>query len=87
MSSIIDPFFRKMYKRLAEELDGRRSVLAGGSALSIGEDGRIDAVATALKYKGDVSYIECLQAVINLGLELDREQYGARPQNDDLGDD
>lgn len=85
MVSISDPFFRNMYQRLAEELENRKHVLAGGSALSIGEDGRIDAIATALKYKGDVVYIECLQAVIELGLGLDREQYGGRKQND--GDD
>ena len=74
--NITDPFFKQLYNRLAEEIDKRASVLIDGSALSYSEKGTIDIQATAMKYQKDISYIEALQAVIQLGLELDHERYG-----------
>lgn len=77
--SITDPFFRQLYSKLAEELDDRVNSLARGSALILGANTGIDAVTTAMKYQAAISYIEALQAVIELGLEQDKERY--RPKN------
>lgn len=81
--SIIDPFFRKLYARLAEELDNRVNALARGSALVLGEKTGLDPYTIALKYQDAVSHIETLQSVIDLGLELDRERYGKKSTEDD----
>ena len=59
--AISDPFFRQLYKRLAEEIDNRIFSLAKGSALALGTGVGLDAITTAMKYQAQVSYIEALQ--------------------------
>lgn len=81
--TITDPFFRKLYNRLAEDLDNRVNALARGSALAQGEKPGLDAVTTAMKYQEQVSYIQALQAVIELGVEIDHDHYGKRTSGDD----
>lgn len=78
-----DPFFRQLYSKLAEELDDRVNALARGSALILGANTGIDAVTTAMKYQSAISYIEALQNVIELGIQLDREKYGVKTKNND----
>ena len=79
--TIIDPFFRALYQKIAEEIDNRASTLVSGGALIHGNIG-IDATATAIRYQAAVSYIEALQAIQNLGLEMDKERYGKRSIED-----
>ena len=76
--SITDPFFRKLYNKLAEEIDNRGNVLISGGALAYGNGTGIDATTTAMNYQKAVSYIEALQAVIELGVEIDHDRYGKR---------
>ena len=83
---ITDPFFRQLYKNLAEDIDNRVNALAKGAAFIIGANGNIDAMATALKYQYYVAYMEAMQSVIELGLELDHERFGTRNKNN-TGDD
>lgn len=80
---ITDPFFKGLYHKLVEEIDNRVNALASGSALTLGKDVGIDAVATAINYQKAISYIEALQQVIQLGIELDHERYGGRDKNGD----
>lgn len=86
MPTITDPFFRQLYSKLAEELENRKVMIASGGSLTLGEGAGVDIAATAMKYKGDVSYIEALQFVIELGFDIDREIYGTRKAQVD-GDD
>ena len=82
--SISDPLLRQLYSRLAEEIDKRGSVLIAGGALGISEKGfGVDAIATALSYQKAVSYIEALQSVIEVLVEIDHERYGKRDKNGD----
>lgn len=81
--SISDPFFKQLYARLADELDSRVDALARGSALIPTSGLGLDAITTALKYQEAVSYIAALQAVMELGLQFDKERYGRRPTNGD----
>lgn len=76
MPTITDPFFKKLYTKLVEEIDSRVNTLARGSALILGQNTGLDVATTAMKYQSQVSYIEALQAVIELGIELDHERYG-----------
>lgn len=78
-----DPFFRKLYSKLAEELDDRVNSLARGSALVIGDRIGVDAINTAMNYQKAVSYIEALQSVIELGCQMDRDMYGIRKNQTD----
>jgi hypothetical protein len=41
------------------------------------------AIATAMNYQKAVSYIEALQAVIELGIELDHDRYGGKRKTED----
>ena len=83
--SISDPFFRQLALKLIEEIDNRSASLVDGGALIHGTIG-IDAAATAVRYQGQVSYIEALKFALDLGAELDKNQYrGRTPIND--GDD
>lgn len=84
---VVDPFFRKLYIKLTEELEGRIYSLAEGSAVTHGAQGLVDAFNTAMKYRADISYIQALKQVIELGLELDREQYGVRTKDNEYGDE
>ena len=77
-----DPFFRQLYNRLAEEIDSRGATLIRGSALAFGEGVGVDAITTAMNYQKQVSYIEALQSVLELGLQLDQDRYGKRTTND-----
>ena len=80
---ITDPLFRILYSRLSEELESRVRALASGSALIHGKDIGIDAVATAVNYQKAVSYIEALEQVIELGIQIDHERYQSKDQNGD----
>jgi hypothetical protein len=82
----LDPFFRQLFKRLAEEIDKRAAILISGSALSFSDKGTVDATSTAMSYQKAVSYIEALQSVLELGKEIDQEKYGKRT-NDKTGED
>jgi hypothetical protein len=84
--NITDPFFKQLYFRLIEEVDKRAHVLIDGGAFSFSEKGTIDIDATALKYQKDVSYIEALQQVIQLGLQIDHERYDGKRGTDNDGD-
>lgn len=81
MPSIIDPFFKSLYTKIAEEIDNRSTSLLSGGALIHGGIG-IDAIATAVKYQAAISYIEALQFVLEVGQDLDKERYGKRSSND-----
>lgn len=83
--NITDPFFKKLYNRLVEDLDNRVNSLAKGSALTIGEKGSVDIEATAMKYQAAVAHIDALQQVIELGIEIDHDHYGKR-EKDQTGD-
>lgn len=83
--AITDPFFKQLYLRVSEELENRAAVLVSGGALMLGANTGLDAVTTAMKYQSAVSYIEALQKVIELGLEIDHERYGRG--NKDNGDE
>lgn len=85
--NIVDPFFRKLYTKLAEELDNRINILTTGGALSIGDTGSVDIQSTAMKYQAAVSYINAIQQVIELGVELDHDHYGKRSKDLLTGDD
>lgn len=75
---IQDPFFKQLYKRLDEELQNRVHVISsGGSKVSNASGMLVDVANTALKYSADVSYIQALQLVIDLGLEIDKQIYGS----------
>ena len=78
-----DPFFRQLHQRLAEEIDNRTNVLASGGALAFNEKGSRDPISTAMKYQADVSYIEALRSVIELGFEMDHERYGTKKKTED----
>ena len=80
---ITDPLFRVLYSKLSEELESRVRALASGSALTHGKDIGIDAVATAINYQKAVSYIEALEQVIELGIQIDHERYQSKDQNGD----
>ena len=80
--SLTDPFFRQLYNKLVEEIDSRVNALARGSALTLGEKIGVDINATAMNYQKAVSYIEALQSVIELGIELDHERYGRKTTDD-----
>ena len=79
--TITDPFFRRLHAKLVEELQSRINALASGSALTLGKDVGVDAVATAINYTKAITYIETIQQVIDLGVELDHEQYGGKRPN------
>lgn len=78
-----DPALRQLYKQLVETLEARINSLAQGSSISHGSGGHIDAIATAIRYKSDVQYIQALQEVIGLCEQIDRQAYGATKNNED----
>ena len=80
--ALTDPFFRLLYSKIAEEIDDRVNALARGSALVLGANTGLDAITTAMKYQAAVSYIEALQSVLELGIEIDHDRYGKRTTND-----
>ena len=75
---ITDPFFRQLYKRLAEKAEERTIALAEGSALIRNTDGTLDMNAIALKYQESVAYIRALGDVITVGTEIDHGIHGNR---------
>lgn len=78
-----DPALRQLYKLLVENLESRINSLAQGSSVSHGSEGHIDAIATAIRYKSDVQYIQALQEVVGLCEQIDRQAYGATKSNED----
>lgn len=81
---ITDPFFRQLYKKIAEQIEDRISALARGSALTHGHAGLLDVNNTGSKYQAEVAYIQALQDVVGIGVVLDHEIYGTKK---DSGDD
>ena len=81
--SITDPLFRILYAKISDEIDNRVNGLARGSALILGANTGLDINTTAMKYQAAVAYIEALQSVLELGLEIDRERYGKRGPDDE----
>jgi len=81
---ISDPFFRQLYSRLEEDLQARKEILSNGGSTIRGASGMlVDVANTALRYSESVAYIQALQKVIDLGIEIDQQIYGtASSQND-----
>jgi hypothetical protein len=68
-----DPFFKKLYPKLQEQLGSRVADLAHGGATAIPED----TVSTAEKYAAKVAYVKCLEEVIALCEEIQNDTYGS----------
>jgi hypothetical protein len=83
--TLTDPLFRRLYERIAEDIDNRVNALSKGAAFIIGSHGNVDAMATALKYQHYTAYIEAMQQVIQTIIELDHDRYSTRNKN--TGDD
>jgi len=81
-SNISDPFFRQLHQRLAEEIENRAEAIINGSLVCVGNG--IDL--TGIKYREAVAYIQALQQVIELGLQIDHDRYGG-PRNKNDGED
>lgn len=75
-STIVDPFFKALYDKLAPELDNRMVLLAQGSAKRI--DGSPDTVAEA--YADQCAYIRALNDVLQICTELEHNRHGNRPE-------
>lgn len=75
-STIINPFFRDLYDRLAPVIDQRMVGLANGSAKQI--VGSPESVAEA--YSRECAYIQALNDVIEICAELEHNRHGNRPE-------
>jgi hypothetical protein len=64
---IIDPFFRNLDRVIREKLDQREKQLFDGSAVDFAD------------YKGQIAYIRALHDVLQWGEEVERDQYGRKP--------
>jgi hypothetical protein len=67
---IIDPFFRSLAKVVHEKLEHRITELLHGGALDFAG------------YKEQIGYIRALQEVLQWGEDLERDQYGRKPEGD-----
>jgi hypothetical protein len=76
--NIISPFFRQLYNILVEDIENRSQALIDGGCINIGDGLDI----TGIKYRESIAYIQALKQVIQLGLQLDHDQYGIRNKND-----
>lgn len=65
-SSIVDPFHRRLYLELVDDIDGKMVALAQGSA------------GTYEDYRGQSSYIQALNDVLEKCRKIERELYGTR---------
>lgn len=70
MPSIIDPFHRDLYRVLMEEIQRRVERLAKGDVENL-ED-----------YRAQVSYIKCLNHVLDKCNDIERDRYGKLPGGD-----
>ena len=77
-TSIIDPFHRKIYDRLSADIDNRMVALSGGSATKTQDD----QVSTAEKYAAQCMYLQALNDVLKMCVEIEADHYGARPGED-----
>lgn len=75
-STIVNPFFRELYDRLAPEIDKRMVALCSGSARRI--EGSQETVAEA--YAHQCAYIEAFNEVLKVCAELEHNQHGNRPE-------
>jgi hypothetical protein len=82
MVNITDPLLKKLYGRITEYIDDRANVLMRGGALTHGVSGIPDAFSTAMSYKSEVSYIQALQEMLDLIVEIDRDQYGTKQKEE-----
>lgn len=80
---LTDPLLHLLATKLEEEINKRGSVLIAGSALALGEGFGVDVTATAMSYQKSVAYIEALQSVIELCVEIDHDRYGKRTKDGD----
>lgn len=75
--TLLDPAYKALCSRIADEIDSRVYSLASGSAfLSID-----DTKTVAEKYAMDVAHIQALQSVFALCKELERKRFGNSPGN------
>lgn len=82
-NELTDPLLKKLYGRLSDIIDDRANVLISGGALIQGHAGIVDAANTAMSYNGDVKYIRALQDVLDIIIDIDRDQYGRKSDNGD----
>lgn len=68
--SIIDPFHRRLHAALSEVIASRVTSLASGAA------------ANWNQYVDQTSYLRALNDVLDKCEELERDQYGTRPSED-----
>ena len=78
-STIIDPFFRALFDRLAPEIDSRMIGLASGSAKRIPESP--DTVAEA--YAAECATIQAYNMVLKICEEIEHATHGNRPPQAD----
>lgn len=75
-ATIVNPFFRELYDRLAPEIDKRMVALCQGSAKRI--EGSPETVGEA--YAAECAYIGALNDVLKVCTELEHNQHGNRPE-------
>ena len=75
-STIINPFFRDLFDRLAPEIDSRMVALADGSAHQIA--GSTKTVAEL--YAEQVATIQAFNKVLEICTELEHNIHGNRPE-------
>ena len=81
--SIIDPFHKKVYAILAEDIDNKMISLCSGAVGGTASGNQNDLAAIAIGYREQVAYINALNDVLKRCAEIEREQYGARPGADE----
>ena len=67
LSSIIDPFHRVLHIRIAEGIDTKMKMLAAGKAQDFAD------------YKHQTGYLEALNDVLDICVELEQDRYGPKP--------
>lgn len=75
-STIVDPFFRELYDRIAPEIDKRMVALAAGSAKRI--EGSPDTVEE--RYSAECAHIQALTSVLEIGSQIEHNRHGNRPE-------
>lgn len=75
-STIINPFFRDLYDKLAPEIDKCMHELAAGSAKQVA--GSPETVAE--KYADQCGYIRAMLTVLDVCTELEHNIHGNRPE-------
>ena len=75
-ATIINPFFREIFDRIAPEIDKRMQALAGGSAKRI--EGSPETVAEA--YAAECAYIRAMLDVLEIGSQIEHNIHGNRPE-------